>query len=137
MLPLPLPTRWPELQHASRHVQTLAWAPYSGFHVGAALLTDCGQIIAGCNVENSSFGLTICAERTAVCRAIASGYRQFSAICISLPGNPVPCGGCRQFLMEFNPQLAVLLDNTDQPIGTTPECVSLTTLLPRAFRFER
>ena len=137
MQTLPLPIRWPELQQVARHVRTLAWAPYSGVQVGAALLTDCGQIIAGCNVENASFGLTICAERTAVCRAIASGYIQFSAICVSLSGNPVPCGGCRQFLMEFNPQIPVLLDNTDQPIGTQPDCVSLESLLPRAFRFER
>lgn len=137
MQTMPLPTSWPQLQQAARSVRRLAWAPYSKFQVGAALLTESGEIISGCNVENASLGLTICAERTAVCQAIAQGFREFSAICVSLSGNPVPCGACRQFLLEFNPQILVLLDNTDHPDGTLPDCVSLESLLPRAFRLER
>ncbi len=128
-----LPIQWPTLQMQARQVRQHAWAPYSRFSVGAALLTNSGEIITGCNVENASYGLTICAERAAVCRAIAMGFRDFSAICITLPGIPVPCGSCRQFLTEFNPTMLVLLDSLDQPAGTPPECVLLSELLPRAF----
>jgi cytidine deaminase len=85
-------------------------------------------------VENSSYGLTICAERVAVCRAVAMGQRDFRAICVSLPGTPVPCGACRQFLMEFGAGLVVLLDDTALPEGTQPEALFLSDLLPRAFR---
>lgn len=137
MQTLSLPKCWPQLQLAARSVRNLAWAPYSRFQVGAALLTESGEIITGCNVENASLGLTVCAERTAVCQAIARGFTHFAAICVSLSGNPVPCGACRQFLLEFNPQILMLLDDTDQPEGTPPDCVSLETLLPRAFRLER
>lgn len=129
----PLPTQWLTLQMHARQVRQHAWAPYSQFSVGAALLTNSGEIITGCNVENASYGLTICAERAAVCRAIAMGLRDFSAICITLPGIPVPCGSCRQFLTEFNPAMLVLLDSLDQPAGNPPECVLLSELLPRAF----
>lgn len=129
-----LPGCWRDLQAASRSVRSLAWAPYSKFSVGAALLTDSGEIITGCNVENASYGLTICAERVAVCRAVASGFRRFSAICVSLTGMPVPCGACRQFLVEFNPEMLVLLDDANEPDGTKPEVVVLSKLLPRAFR---
>jgi cytidine deaminase len=128
-----LPSQWQTLQTHARQVRQHAWAPYSRFSVGAALLTTIGEIITGCNVENASYGLTICAERAAVCRAIAMGLRDFSAICITLPGIPVPCGSCRQFLTEFNPEMLVLLDSLDQPAGTPPECVLLSELLPRAF----
>ncbi len=129
-----LPSNWQELQLASRDARSNAWAPYSKFQVGAALLTTTGEIITGCNVENASYGLTICAERVAVCRAVAMGLRKFSAICISLTGVPVPCGACRQFLVEFNPDLVVLLDDADKPPGTEPEVMVLSDLLPRAFR---
>lgn len=130
MLQPELPVRWPELQQIARTVRNSAWSPYSRFQVGAALLTASGDIVAGCNVENASYGLTICAERTAACTAIAAGHQNFVAICVSLPGISVPCGACRQFLMEFNSQLLVLLDSTDHPPGTPPECVTLESLLP-------
>jgi len=131
-----LPQEWRQLQMSARQVRTLAWAPYSGFSVGAALLTRSGEIISGCNVENASYGLTICAERTAVCRAVAMGIREFSAICVTLAGNAVPCGSCRQFLCEFNPEMLVLFDNADHPEGTPPECVLLSDLLPRFFQLK-
>ena len=131
-----LPPQWRELQMSARQVRTLAWAPYSGFFVGAALLTKSGEIISGCNVENASYGLTICAERTAVCRAVAMGIREFSAICVTLAGNPVPCGSCRQFLCEFNPEMLVLLDCADHAEETPPECVLLSDLLPRTFQLK-
>ena len=129
-----LPASWRELQRAAREVRQRAWAPYSRFAVGAALLAATGEVITGCNVENASWGLTICAERSAVCQAVALGHRRFRAICVSLTGLAVPCGACRQFLMEFGGELLVLLDDVALPEGTPPEVVRLDELLPRAFR---
>ena len=125
---------WRTLQTDARLARSRAWAPYSRFQVGAAVLTIDGRVIVGCNVENASFGLTICAERVAISAAIAQGLSGFAAICVSLQGTPVPCGACRQFLMEFNPDMLVLLDDVNHSVGTRPEIVSLADLLPRAFR---
>ncbi len=125
---------WRQLQAASREVRTRAWAPYSGFYVGAAVWTGDGKIVVGCNVENASYGLSICAERVAISSAIAQGHSRFDAICISLNKSAVPCGACRQFLVEFNPDLLVLLDDTSRPDDQPPEAVLLKELLPRAFR---
>lgn len=126
--------RWRELQTAARAARGNAWAPYSRFQVGAAVLTADGRIFVGCNVENASYGLTICAERVAICTAIAQGCSSFTAICVSLTGIPVPCGACRQFLVEFNPEMLVLLDDVDHTADMPPELVCLSELLPRAFR---
>ncbi len=131
-----LPDEWKTLVAASRAARQAAYAPYSGYSVGAAVLTDCGHVFGGCNVENASYGLTVCAERVAVCTAVAAGFQKITAVCVSLTGTPVPCGSCRQFLNEFNPGMLVLLDNLDQPSAKVPECVSLEALLPRAFRLE-
>jgi cytidine deaminase len=99
-----------------------AYAPYSNFTVGAALETEDGTIFGGANVENASYGLAICAERTAAVSAVAAGHRTFRAIAIAGPESTVtaPCGACRQFLNEFNPQLEVSY--------TTPDGVKVTTL---------
>ena len=126
--------RWRELQTAARAARGNAWAPYSRYQVGAAVLASDGRIFVGCNVENASYGLTICAERVAICTAIAQGCASFSAICVSLTGIPVPCGACRQFLVEFNPEMLVLLDDVDHTVDMPPELVQLSALLPRAFR---
>ena len=134
---LTLPAKWPQLVAASRNARVHAYAPYSNYHVGAAVLTTVGDIFPGCNVENASYGLTICAERNATCAAIAAGQRDIVAVCVSLTGQPVPCGTCRQFLFEFNPQMTVLLDNLDLSGSHPPELVSLSELLPRGFRLER
>ncbi len=94
-----------EAERALEH----AWAPYSRFHVGAALLTRGGRVYRGCNVENASFGLSICAERNAVFQAVAEGERDFVAIAIvDAQGHGAsPCGACRQVLHEFAPGLIV------------------------------
>lgn len=93
------------LLHAARDAAENAYAPYSHFPVGAALLLEDGTIVTGVNVENASYGLTICAERTAVVSAVAQGHRQFSAIAVWASRRPhgsvTPCGACRQFLAEF------------------------------------
>jgi cytidine deaminase len=88
-----------------------SYAPYSRFRVGAALLGTSGRVYTGCNVENASLGLSICAERVAACRAVADGERTFEAlaICTDSAQPTPPCGACRQFLREFGPELIVLL----------------------------
>jgi cytidine deaminase len=90
-----------------------AYAPYSKFHVGAVLVGTDGQLFSGCNVENLSFGLTICAERNAVFAAVAAGCREFAKIVIVADTEEPasPCGACRQVLAEFNPDLAIVLAN--------------------------
>ena len=107
-----------------------AYAPYSGFAVGAALETEDGNTFVGCNVENLSFGLTICAERVAVGAAIAAGVRRFSKLAIvSDSKQPVsPCGACRQVLAEFAPDLAIICENREGE----QFIASLSELLPRA-----
>jgi cytidine deaminase len=106
-----------------------AYAPYSRFHVGAVLVGKDGRTFAGCNVENISYGLTICAERNAVFAAVAAGCREFEKIVITadteVPASP--CGACRQVLAEFNPDLVVVLSNFH---GLT-ETFRLSELLPR------
>ena len=97
------------MQHASR-VRDMAYAPYSNFLVGAALLSVDGAVHCGGNVENISFGLTMCAERVAVGNAVQSGVRNFTKLALfSDSGEPVvPCGACRQVLAEFNPNLRIV-----------------------------
>ncbi|XP_064459510.1 cytidine deaminase-like [Ornithodoros turicata] len=93
-----------------------AYAPHSNVHVGAALLCDDGTVFTGCNVENSSYGLTICAERTAVVKAVSEGRTKFKAIAVAynLPGYASPCGACRQFLVEFGTDWDVYMVGKDR-----------------------
>lgn len=108
-----------------------AYAPYSHFQVGAALLTESGAVVEGCNVENCSYGLTICAERTAAVSAVAQGLVDWKAIAIASVGGVAPCGACRQFLAEFAPNLTILLVDSTSEKPTIS--VSLTDLLPNSF----
>jgi len=106
-----------------------AYAPYSGFAVGAALLTSSGKIYEGCNIENVSHSLAICAERVALFRAVAAGERQFSRIAIVSEGGAMPCGACRQVLAEFSGGLEVIVADTE---GAW-RLFTLEELLPKRF----
>ncbi|HSI12445.1 MAG TPA: cytidine deaminase [Chthoniobacter sp.] len=115
---------------AAREAREKAYAPYSRFQVGAALRTKGGRVFCGCNVENLSFGLTVCAERAAVFAAIAAGETQFEAIAVVADSvQPVtPCGACRQVLAEFSSDLKICSANLqDQRYEST-----IGELLPRA-----
>jgi cytidine deaminase len=124
------PTR-DELIHAALDAQQRAYAPYSNFPVGAALRTAGGKIFQGANVENASYGLTICAERVAAAAAVAAGERDFAAIAIVSPGGVSPCGACRQFLAEFNPALRIVMVDSQQPDHGYQS--TLDDLLPNRF----
>jgi cytidine deaminase len=121
---------WNELLEQARTAREKAHAPYSRFAVGAALLGKSGRVFVGCNVENLSYGLTICAERNAVFAAVAAGEREFERIAIVADSKtPVsPCGACRQVLAEFCPELEIVTANLE---GEQFEA-KLTELLPRA-----
>ena len=112
-----------------------AYAPYSKFHVGAALLTDTGEIFTGCNVENASYGLTNCAERAAVFAAVAAGQKKFKAIAIVAPkALPYPCGACRQVLSEFGGRNLIVLVAQSSKLEQFEE-LTLGQLLPKSFNF--
>ncbi|MBC8325009.1 MAG: cytidine deaminase [Verrucomicrobia subdivision 3 bacterium] len=108
-------------------------APYSKFNVGAALLTASGEIVSGANVESASYGLSCCAERVALFKALTDGddHRDFTTIAIASPGGAAPCGACRQLLAEYAGQAEVILINSESP--NTPSVTPMADLLPNAF----
>jgi len=118
------------LIQAAREARSHAYAPYSKFAVGAALMSEDGAIFTGCNVENISFGLTVCAERACISKAIEGGKRTFSAIAVVSDSKEpvVPCGACRQVLAEFSPELRVISCTTDGEVAE----FALDKLLPAA-----
>ncbi len=114
----------------AKQVSEKAYAPYSGFKVGAALLTKSGKVFTGCNVENSSYGLSNCAERTAVFKAISEGKMDFSELVIYVDSDILftPCGACRQILSEFSSDLKITIISNKDRLETT-----ITELLPYKF----
>jgi cytidine deaminase len=108
-----------------------AYAPYSRFHVGAAVQTSSGEIFVGCNVENASYGLTMCAERAAVSAAVSAGQREIITVAVLTKGSHAPCGACRQVLAEFGPTMQVILVDADDP--SRMRATTLDQLLPDGF----
>ena len=120
------------LTAAARATLRNAHAPYSRFHVGAALLTEDGTVFTGANVENISYGLTICAERAAVCAAISAGHKRIAAMAVVSVGMVAPCGACRQVLAEFAlPDMSVIMQ--DAADATQTRTLRLADLLPTPF----
>ena len=119
-----------DLLNAAVEVRQHAHAPYSNFAVGAALLTKSGRIFTGCNVENISFRLTVCAEESAVAAAVAAGEKEFVAIAVTTNSSEpaLPCGACRQVLAEFNPNIEVITSTLEG----REEIFRLSELLPGA-----
>lgn len=115
----------------AREAASKAYAPYSDFQVGAALLAESGEIFTGCNVENASYGGAICAERTAFVKAVSEGHRKFKAIgvvCAKLPGG-MPCGMCRQFICEFGGDIEIIVEGPNGGIKT----MTISDILPDFF----
>lgn len=121
-----------ELYMKALEVRENAYTPFSNFNVGAALLTEDGSVYTGVNIENSSFGATICTERTAFVKAISEGHRSFKAIAVSAGSQQeaLPCGICRQFMYEFAPDLEVITGTDIDALNVR----SLQELLPLGFR---
>lgn len=109
-----------------------AYAPYSKFKVGAALLTSSGQIYIGANVENASYGLSLCAERVAIAKAVSEGEKKFNALALIYEGKdyPVPCGACRQFIYEFGDKINIIMAKSKDKYIIK----NIRELLPKAFR---
>ncbi|HWI61779.1 MAG TPA: cytidine deaminase [Symbiobacteriaceae bacterium] len=121
-----------ELIELARQAREKAYVPYSHFPVGAALLTDDGKLYTGCNIENASYGLANCAERTAIFKAVSEGHHRIAVIAViaDTEGPVSPCGACRQVMSEFGAGARVILANTKGTVQVT----SVQELLPGAFQ---
>jgi cytidine deaminase len=124
------PEQRTQLIQAAIQVRRNAYIPYSGYAVGAALLTTNGEIVTGCNLENAAFSPTICAERAAVAKAVSEGWREFVAIAVVTENAGSPCGVCRQTLNEFSPQMLVIIADVE---GKVHAEILLSDLLPLGF----
>jgi len=118
-----------QLMEKALQARYLAYAPYSNYRVGAALLTRDGDVILGCNVENASYSATICAERVALTSAVAQGQLDFVSIAVATENGGSPCGPCRQVMAELGPNMAVYIGDTQDNIRTT----TIAELLPDWF----
>ncbi len=123
------------LVKAAKAAKANAYAPYSVYHVGAAALSEDGQVFQGCNVENASYGLTVCAERNAIAGMVGSGSTRLSAIAVATAEGAVPCGACLQVMAEFTVgrDVPVLLVDKQGNVNET----TLNALLPNAFAGEK
>jgi len=119
-----------ELVEAAKKAQGSAYAPYSNYHVGSALLTSSGKVYLGANVENAAYPDSICAERVAVFKAVTEGERSFQAIAVVTRDGGTPCGSCRQVLAEFAPDAQVVIANEK---GEVTREATVSELLPGAF----
>lgn len=121
-----------KLIEIAKEAREKAYVPYSKFKVGAALLTKDGKIFTGCNVENASYGLTCCAERTAIFKAVSEGYSNFAALAVvaDVPNLCSPCGACRQVIAEFGGDIKVYMANLKGQYATT----TVEELLPGFFK---
>ncbi len=128
---MPSPAQLKKLRTVAKSAAAKAYAPYSKFRVGAAVITQAGKIFSGCNVENASYGLCNCAERTAIFSAVAAGERKFKCVVVYTPTKTAtaPCGACRQVIYEFGRKIRVhsFCDGLDRIDG------SIGSLLPAAF----
>ena len=122
-----------DLLSRAKEASMNAYTPYSHFNVGAAIECTDGSVYTGCNIENAALGSTICAERTACCKAVSEGHREFSRIAIFAESQDYcyPCGACRQFLAEFSPDMEVLISKS----GGQYVSYKLRELLPGIFAF--
>lgn len=120
-----------DLCQAALAARENAYAVYSKFAVGAAVIDRNDRVFVGCNVENASFGLTVCAERNAVFNAVVNGSRDFKAMAIATSGGHLPCGACRQVLVEFQDDLTLLICDADRPDSIRE--VSLKDIFPGKF----
>jgi cytidine deaminase len=118
------------LIHTAIEASHNAYVPYSGYHVGAALRAKDGTIYTGCNIENASYSATVCAERTAVVKAVSEGRQAFDVIVVTTQNGGFPCGACRQVLYEFSPEMRVIIANND---GQVLHDIRLADLLPHGF----
>lgn len=120
-----------EITEAATAARENAHAPFSHFKVGAALLTENNEIVTGCNIENASYGLTMCAERVAIFKAISEGKKKFVKICVVADTDALtpPCGACRQIIWEFCGDIEVLMANPQGESAT----FQMSELLPKAF----
>lgn len=118
-----------ELIRHALEARTHAYAPYSGYAVGAAVLTDDGEVVPGCNVENAAYPSTICAERVALTAAVAQGKRHFTAIAVATRNGGSPCGTCRQVMFELGPDMLVHIADETGAYRTT----TVRDLLPDGF----
>lgn len=116
---------------AAKNAMNNAYAPYSGYKVGAAVLGKSGEIYTGCNVENASYGATVCAERNALCHGIVCGEREFTAVAVASSGDtPYPCGICLQVMCELARDAEVVLESGDGRV----ELTRVEELIPKGFR---